>query len=428
MIFALLGAVVVCCAGAGVDFARGVSLRDKIQSALDSAVLAGAVSEGDKEAAAAQFFKGVFSSSENVEITSGFQEQPGELTGTAKTEIRSSFLQIFGVQTLPVSVRSAVGISTSEACILVTDERDQQGFKANGSGIISMPNCEMHVRATGNPATWVDSRNITTKHMCVAGKLGGNARPWRAEWEEHCDAMADPFKNAVPVLSPGVVSESRCMQKSDFPDERREEMVFKPGTYCWWPNINGHVRLVRFLPGNYVFKAGLSLNSAAVEFGSGTYVFNKAGFNFNGSVYNVTMGSGLYLLSNGSRITFNNQKVVAHEVTIYLADKDSAFLTVQGSSKLDLTAPVSGPYKDLALVEAPGLRREAWSSYNLDGMMNVEGLLYLPSRNLHLNGSGVLVGRKLSIVLNKLSLDGKIQIEQGARSTGAGSAHAYLLR
>jgi hypothetical protein len=222
--------------------------------------------------------------------------------------------------------------------------------------------------------------------------------------------------------------EGSCVPWSDMPDQNASKMVFKPGTYCHWPNINGNVTEVKFQPGDYYIKSGLSMNSGKVEFGAGTYVFDGAGLTFNGSVETVIMGEGLYGLSNGARIIFNDQVVTGDGVSIYLADKDSSFLTVNGRTQVTLTAPTSGTYKDLVIFEKPGLETPQWSSYNLDGGMNLEGLVYLPSRNLHFNGSGEMNGKALSLVLNKLSLDGHITIKQGISGGGTGTTTAYLLR
>lgn len=425
VVFGLAGLVLTGVVGGAVDYGMAVGQRSKLQAALDAAVLAGARAQGQETAEAKRNFSANTSSLSYSAVSSSFVMEGNKLIGTASADVPTALLRVASIDDIEVDARAVAMINASQVCVLLLDPAAGEAFKANGSGEIDMPDCEMHVTSSARPATWIDSRRIDSAKLCIKGTSGGNLRPLPDSFVENCTPMPDPFAGTFPALPIDLGKETACV--TDFPDPNASVMVFEPGTYCNWPPINGHVKEVEFVPGNYVIKAPLSLNATLVRFGKGNYAFKGAGVTFNGSVHDVEMGAGFYALSDGARIVFNNQRVTGSGVTIYLADERAAFLTVQGASKVNLTAPGGGDFKDVLLFEAAGLPSENSARYNLDGALNVEGLIYLPSRNLHLNGSGKLDGDRLTLVLNKLSLDGKIHIDEGARSMGADDARIYLM-
>lgn len=434
-IFAIAGVLIVSAGGAGVDMSRAVLAKQGLQNALDSAVLAGATyQDGSKTVKASQYFSANYNPRVAANVESNFADADNVISGHADVQLQTYFLSVAGVDTLSVAADSAAKYTVEETaapCIMVMDEDGNPGFKANGSGTINAPECEMHVHSQTNNAVYVDSTRLDLDSMCVAGKVSGNARNSYDNLNSYCSVDPDPFESSMPKVSHNVVQQQACMHSSNWPSSNGNNitMRFKPGTYCSFPNINGNVAKVIFEPGNYYFKALNTFNSASVEFGDGNYVFDNVTAQFNGSVHNVTMGAGLYVLKNGGTIRFDNQTVKGDGVSIYLDDTQSKFITAQGNTKATLTAPTSGTYANLLMFEKVGLSGGKWDQYNLDGTLNIEGLVYLPSRNLHFNGNGYMNGANLSLVLHRLTLDGKITIEEGVGSSSSNeSVNAYLLR
>ncbi|WP_289033154.1 TadE/TadG family type IV pilus assembly protein [uncultured Roseibium sp.] len=425
VMFGLTSMLIVTVSGAAIDYALALNFRSELQNSLDAAVLGAAVLEtDDKVAEASTIFDVNYSRKHVGSVASRFLDADNIVSGSATVEVNTNFLSIFGISEIKVSADSAAAYSSVQTCIYVLDQSAGNAFKANGSGEVDAPECEMHVHSSSNTAAYLDSKKIEPLRLCVRGKIAGNARPFADNFDENCDVSDDPYADTMASVSDGVVSEQSCT--TNFPDPNKSEMVFQPGTYCSWPPINGHVTSVVFEEGDYYIKSSLSMNAKAMTFGDGTYVFDGANLTFNGSAKTVSLGEGLYVLKNGAQMIFNGQEVSGSNVSIHLADEDSAFLTVQGSSEVNLDAPDNGTYKDLLIFETPGLQSSN-SQYKLDGEMNIEGLVYLPSRNLHFNGSGEVNGDELTLVLNQLSLDGDITIESGSGS-GGGSYNAYLLR
>ncbi len=422
-IFAMMAVLLIVAGGAGVDYTNAIRNREQLQSALDAAVLAGAAATENQISVAQDYFNVNTAGMDDINATAEFTRGSDRISGKVSAKIPASFIRLLGFSEIPVTVTAAASAEEpgDQVCIYVMSEFDSVAFKANGSGEIDMPDCDMHVHSKTSSATWIDSRNIDVQKLCVAGSLGGNARPWPEEFKDHCDVEDDPYEGVLPALSDELVAEESCVPAARMPDQNAEDMVFEPGTYCGnFPPINGNVKSVTFEPGNYVFKAFPTLNASKVVFGEGNYVFKGTTFQFNSSVQTVEMGAGVYVLSGGSEIRFDNQKITGSGVTIYLADGDSAFRTVQGSSIANLSAPESGPYAGILYYEAPNLTSA--SNFILDGTLNLKGIVHLPSRTLHLNGSGDIDGKDMVLVVNKLSLDGKISITNGASSSSSTSS------
>ncbi|MGV2184538.1 hypothetical protein [Rhizobium rhizogenes] len=95
-----------------------------------------------------------------------------------------------------------------------------------------------------------------------------------------------------------------------------------------------------------------------------------------------------------------------------------------GNVNIDLSAPKQGPYKDILIFETPGLAPTDWL---FDGNRNAQlnGIIYLPSRNIHFNSNFAMNNDRAAIVLDKMSLDGtnwSLKPLTGAGGTQASSS------
>ncbi|NVK33168.1 MAG: pilus assembly protein [Rhodobacteraceae bacterium] len=431
--FAVVGMVTLAAGGSGVDVSLAILAKQGLQNSLDAAVLAAATTENDNRIEVAkEVFDANYKPRVDAAVSRTFSDANSTINGKASVNVKTYFLGFAGLDTLSVGAESAARYSESSEpgpCILVMDKNASPGFKANGSGKIDAPDCQMDVHSKSRNAAYIDSNHIKLDKMCVAGTVAGNRVRDYDNLDSNCSVADDPYKASVPAVPNDVVSKKSCVSWGDMPSSNGNNitMEFKPGTYCYFPNINGNVKKVVFKPGNYYFTGINTFNSKEVEFGAGNYVFDGVTVQMNGSVHNVKMGAGLYVVKNGGTIRFDNQDVTGTDVSIYLADQHSRFITAQGSTKAKLTAPTTGPYAGMAIFEKPGLNPSG--TYNLDGRLDLEGLVYLPSRNIHFNGNGKMSGNNLSLVFHRLSLDGKIDIKAGSLLGGTSKErNAYLMK
>jgi len=369
--------------GASIDYSKASQLRSRMQQVLDGAVLAG-VRESTttlKISKATSFFQSQTSNNWGTAPTASFavDATTGKLTGTAQGASQASFVAIFGQATIAVKVTSAAIASsaTSKVCILLVDPSASQSFLVNSGANLNAPNCEIHVRSTANPAAIFNSgTTLNVKKICIKGSniiKNGGANP---PAETSCAAISDPFANTMPAVSVGACAFNNQVYNSG-------NVTLNPGVYCGWTNFNG----------------------------SG----------------NLTLNPGLYVIKNGG-MTFNSSwTVTGTGVTFYLVDQN-ATLTFNGNVTTKLSAPTSGTYANILMFEPGGL-----SSTNLpiNGTRGsrIQGLLYLPSRNVTINSVSNVSADKITMVFATLifnSLNWTFDAGNLAMTSSGGTSGARL--
>jgi Flp pilus assembly protein TadG len=354
IIFAIALIPLMTLIGLTVDYSRASLAKSKLQTALDSAVLAGVAQSSDQTAAAQAVFTGNQSQSvytlTSVSFVAG---SDGSLTGTASAQVSTAFLGIIAVKSITLSV-TATAKPTSQAsnvCILLVAASAAQPLLVNSGAILYAPNCEVHVRSTGSPAAIFNSGStLTTKRICLAGYTPIYNSTTVANVETRCTAATDPFADKLPVPS-----SSTCTLSNG--NYNGGTVNLTPGVYCGWFNFNS-APTVNFAPGVYVIKGG--------------------GWNVNAGTWK---GTG---------------------VTFYFADTS----TIQFNSGISasLSAPTSGTYSGILMYEASGLSASSFV-FNDSVANSLQGLIYLPSRNVTFNAKSQLATDKATLVFNTLILN-----------------------
>ncbi len=279
----------------------------------------------------------------------------GKLTGSATASSKASFVGLFGVNTIPVSVSSA-GVtsgSASKVCILLVDPTQSQSFLVNSGANLNASNCEIHVRTTASPAAIFNSgTTLNVKRICVKGSTvikNGDVNP---PVEVSCAAISDPFAGTLPTVSVGSCTYNNQTYNPG-------NVTINPGVYCGWTNFNG----------------------------SGT----------------LTLNPGLYIIKSGG-MTFNSGwTVTGTGVTFYLVDQN-ATLTFNGNVNFKLSPPTSGTYANITAFEPVGLANSNLPINGTSGS-SLQGLLYLPSRDVTINSVSNVSADKVTMVFSSLIFD-----------------------
>ena len=341
--------------GVAVDYSKASQLRTRMQEVIDAAILAGAKESTSslQIAKASAYFQSQMSNSWGAAPTASFSvDSSGKLTGSATASSKASFVGLLGVNSIPVSVNSA-GIasgSSSKVCILLVDPTQSQSFLVNSGANLNAPNCEIHVRSTASPAAIFNaSTTLNVKRICVKGSTvikNGGANP---PVEVSCAAISDPFASTNPSVS---VSSCTFNNQTYNPGT----VTINPGVYCGWTNFNG----------------------------SGT----------------LTLNPGLYIIKNGG-MTFNSGWTIGgNGVTFYLVDQN-ATLTFNGNVTMKLAAPTSGTYANILAFEPTGLVNSNLPINGTSGS-SLQGLLYLPSRDVTINSVSNVSADKVTMVFSSL--------------------------
>ena len=352
-IVAALSAVpLVLAIGVAVDYSRAIAARSDLQEAVDAAVIAGA--RDGTTAWTTVSSKMLSSSIRTADFTLGSSsfalDDSGNYVGSATGSVATTFAGLVSMQSIAISATATavVKAASDNVCILLLNTSATPGLLLNGGANINAPNCQVHVKSTGNPAaTFNASTTLTTKKTCVAGSTVLDNGGTHASLTKSCTTANDPFAGTLPTPSSATCTYSNVNVNGG-------TYTASPGVYCGWMNLNS-APTINFQPGVYVIKGG--------------------GVNVNGGTWN---GTG---------------------VTFYFPD--SSYIQFNGTTKLAISAPTSGTYANLLMYEASGLSKSSFSMNATNGA-TLTGLIYLPSRQLTLNANASVTSNNLTMVLDTL--------------------------
>jgi len=382
IIMAVILGVLALGVAAAVEISRAQSLDTTLQDSLDIATLYAAqiAEEDDFEDDSVHHFNENFRTRHKASITSvDFDIIGDEVIGTASAEMSLVFAGLLNREKLNIVGRSVVklGVPDRSPCLVALSETRRPGILMNGGANVVTSDCEVHVHSIQNPAFTINSgTNLDAERICVAGNNirnnGGNIS--NAEIERNCPVISDPYAGVFPIAD-----SSDC----DF-DGRTYEMSnvsLTPGVYCGTHNFKDEVSTVNFAPGTYVISGG--------------------GWVIDGGVW------------TGTGITF------------YYAD--NADIHFNSGVRATMSAPTSGPYKDVFMTESPNITNTGrqWVLDDSEGF-DFEGVIYLPTRQVVFNSNADLRSLRLDIVADSIIFnDVNVELEP-INSTNSRSGLVYL--
>ncbi|WP_300380311.1 TadE/TadG family type IV pilus assembly protein [Henriciella sp.] len=359
MIFALLAVPVVGIVGFSVDMTRSSNAKADLRAALDASLLSAAheKKDGFQQVAETYFTSNAADmSSHSPKAQFRVEETEKGLVyhGTATAEVSSTFSSLLGVGSFPLRMKASVTIpkKTGDNCIWVMDESANHALTFNAQATVSAPGCSIQVQSRNKHAASFSSNiDIDFASICVAGEgVTNNYGPIEG-LETSCQTEPDPFAATMPAISPG-----SCDYTSK--NYNGGNVTLHPGTYCGHMNFN---------------------NGTNVTFEPGLYVLNGAKWNVNGGQWDGE-GISFYFHTRKSGIQFNSAVTSG------------------------LTPPANGPYEGLMMFEAPGLKKSNFI-FNDSKDFQIEGLVYLPSRDAIYNSNSIWRAREMTMVFNTLKLN-----------------------
>ena len=366
---ALLLPVLALTTGGAIDVAHAEAVRSDLRNVLDSATLA-AAGDGDDRRAKVIIGSHLGARTDVTDYTAGFSfsNKQRSVVGQASATLEAYFLGIIGLPLITVRAEAeAVVADSSRPCITLLDPTASQALLVNSGAKLRAPSCEIHVRSAASPAAIFNGgTRLDVARICVAGSRVIKNGGWTGNVETSCKASEDPFAGTLPTPPT-----SAC---TDFGGVREGRTArFRPGVYCGGINFNGSVD-VDFEPGLYVIRGGNWMVNGGDWTGSG-----------------VT-----FYFEDSSRIHFNR------------------------GVRAKLSAPKDGLYRDILLFEKPGLGRSNFLFDESRGS-ELDGIMYLPSRDMTYNSGSDARGDRLTMVFNTLILndtDWKLESADGQKGSG----------
>jgi len=274
------------------------------------------------------------------------------ITVTVKRSVPLVFSALF-LSSQPVASAAATASSTGPAVCIYVLGTGSQTLTVNSSFNLNAPNCEIDVASTASTAAIFDSgATLSVMKTCVAGTVINNGATVGG-LATRCSTHSNPYKGTLAAPTVGGCTVNSANYSGT--------VSLNPGTYCGNFNFNG---------------------TGTVKLAAGTYIFDGTNWNINSGWTITGTGVTFYFVNSSSYVQFNSGVTVS------------------------LTAPTSGTYANVLMFEPDGL---STSSFAIDGASSsghaLQGLVYLPSRNITFNSTYSGTADAFTLVVNQLIFD-----------------------
>jgi len=360
LVFAAFGMIVLlAAAGLSVDIGYLRYQRRLMQSAADSAALAGAAQLG----AGGSFLQAQAAATEDSRIngfpnSGGITVTPTQITVggnnntmqvTVSENYQTFFMRILGgsFNNVTVSTTATAQYLGSRNCIYAL--QGGGGITVSGAGSVNVTNCGII-----DNESLAGGGSITAASVGVHGSSIGTTPPAITGMLQ----SSDPLSYLPAMADPGGGCNPGNTINYTFKENMLGPKTLTPGKYCSISFSNKYSQPVTFTAGNYYITGGLSIQSSG---------------NVNGT-------GGVFFYVAGGAVNFSNRQ------------------------RIRLTAPTNGNYAGILFFQPTS--NTAAATINGNGGSWMQGALYFPNATLTMSGAGrnaaymLLVAETLNINTN----------------------------
>jgi Flp pilus assembly protein TadG len=389
IIFALCATPIFAVIGCSIDYARAISVRDRMQAAIDAAVLAGRNEKVSTQiATATAYFESNVARHPGTTVTSAFtRNSDGSFSGTATAEVKTTFAGIMNVKSIPVKASAQAMADT--VTTTTTTETETQTTKAPG-----YTPCLHVMSQSANPAWTMISTSDFNASTCVARVRSNGSAALTSQ-----SASGVKFKQIL--VKGGASITSGAITIVDAPNRistNATQNVTGDPFASDLTNIERMITVDKCTAAN----TGKTYNGGAVSPGTfcGATLFNG-----------VQFASGLYIIASGSGNAANGALSLKGKidgtsgVTFYFADNKSQLVSYAAAEDSALAAPISGITQGVLMFEASnrgGVYDFSMSSVNKQSWA---GVVYLPSMNMTLRSLSEWKSMNIALSVNTLYMD-----------------------
>jgi Flp pilus assembly protein TadG len=323
-----------------------------LQTAADSAAIAGAVQENINPAAANVQAAGQSASTKNG-ITNGvngaivtINTPPASgphagVAGYVEANVSQTepvfFARLFGLPSITVSARAvAFNGAASTNCVLATDPNQPDTIHLQGSFNVAVPGCSVVDDSSDPNGLFFTGAGgtLTAGSVGVVGGAGGQTG----------DSTPPPVTGIAPVSNP--------LASLPAPTYNAASCTAPPANGNWGPAAAG---------GTVCYSGNIKVQN------------------------NVTMNPGTYVFTGNLDMT-GNGSLNGTGVTLYFpAPNGQLGGPGNGNTTLNLTAPTSGPYNGILIYQDPNDTNTG--ELNGTPISNFTGIVYMPNAELMLSGN-----------------------------------------
>jgi Flp pilus assembly protein TadG len=376
---------VMAAVGAAVDYSRANNIRSKMQTALDTGLLAGAKGGSSNwKDLAGKSFDANFSSSvvSGLTVAKDFVQETGQkYKGSASAVVPTVFLGMLKISTLTIAVKATATASEPDnSCILTLDKGQPASHVAltlNGAPIVNLSGCSIR----SNTSLDCNGHDGNITKAIAAGSASGCGSP-------------QPGSLTVPDIYEPLASNitTQC-------GTTRGSLDWPAGT----TPVNALLKTVT-VNGRTEYHVCGDLNLSGNGLLTGTVPVNDA----------------LIVIENGSLNIANNADVKIAKMAVVLTGNNQYSSTINfptGNGKqgaLTLSPPIEAgnPWQGVALYLDPKLTKDINNKWGPGASFSADGLVYLGNSNVVTDGNTQSSNAKCSkFVMNQFTTNGHVNLD-----------------
>lgn len=391
IIFALILPMLIGMVGIAVEIGLWFEQKRDLQSAADAAAMAAAFEMVEGNSAATMQTVGAASSALNsftdgvdgtVTINwpplapsthAGDSDYVQAVLEKPQTLLFSAVLNP-GAVTLIARATASSGV-LDDACIIALNPTINSAVEITGSATVTMNGCGIAVNSNDSEAMTVSGSAYIT---AASARVVGN-------YDLSGGAVMD-----IPTVSTGSVATNDPYSGLD---------IGTPGS-CSGGNTNQ------------------SINPSSTVTLSGTTTY-CTGLNLRGTL-NLN-GNTLYI--RGGEFTVNATASLSGTGTVILTDYSGSYATinVNGSATVNISAPTSGDFKGLAIIQDPNAPAGNDNTVNGNASTSINGAIYFPNGDINYSGNTSTGGGCTRLIAYTVYLSGNAGFDNNCSAYGYGS-------
>lgn len=287
------------------------------------------------------------SESTTVTITnSGGALSSSILTAVVTRQVPTYFMRVLGRDSVTIAARAAAQMGDGESCVYVLNPSAHNAFVVSGGSQVSV-NCGIQVNSDA-------TTNAFMLHGNGSIDLNGNTIGVVGDWASSGTIIDGGFSHTANTGDPLFylnAPESGSLTEQTVPSSSPYNL--QPGIYCGGINFTGG-NTYNLAPGVYVLAGGRS-----------------------------TVQTGATVTGTGITFVLSSERLYCGSGPDSLAGFD-----INSGATLNISAPTSGYYKDIAFFEDRRVDdSNNTSTFNGGSSVTINGGIYLPQSNLTLNGN-----------------------------------------
>ena len=365
--FAIAAPVLIGLAGASIDIGLWYANKRLVQSAVDSAALAGALevlrSNDDDDAIVAAVnldaANNGYSSGNGDTVTVDTSNSPQiEVIITRPTPGLLS--QVVFTEQTDVSARAVAEADVIDSCVWSLNPSASGAVSVSGNAQVTLGCGVVANSNNGSGINESGSGCLTASKLKVVGGAGGNC------------LNPTPQTGIPPITDPLAALEGPSVGPCDFngndakfnSNNGPDPIILAPGVYC----------------------GGITINTSRnVIFSSGLYILNDAALSISGQANVTGTDVSFYLTPNGG---------------------PNDDITISGGASATLSAPNGGELPGILFYHDRGATGNI--THNLTGgaTMQLEGIVYFPSVDMVFSGGALLQSAGAIIIADEISFTG----------------------